>query len=66
MAHAETCPICWGKGKIQEPGSTAVCDKACHGCNGSGWVSVQDAPVPLMPYAPPDYLTEFYPNRSLP
>ncbi len=42
MAHAETCPLCNGSGKLQEPGSTAVMNKTCHGCGGKGWVSVED------------------------
>ena len=41
MAHAETCPICWGKGTIPD-GNSALDIKPCHGCGGSGWVSVAD------------------------
>ena len=44
MAHAETCPTCWGKGKIKESFDTGVDNKTCHGCLGKGWVSVADAP----------------------
>lgn len=37
MAHAEKCPVCNGKGKID--------DKTCHGCGGTGWIVIQDAPI---------------------
>ncbi len=52
MTHAETCPVCGGKGKIQELGSTAVDNKICQGCDGKGWVSVQDNNVPSWLYEP--------------
>ena len=50
MTHAETCPVCGGKGKIQELGSTAVDNKICQGCDGKGWVSVEDTPLLTSPY----------------
>ena len=62
MTHAETCPICWGKGKLQEHGCTAVDNKTCHGCNGQGWVSVQDEPQTLLPWAIPGYPWLHYPD----
>ncbi len=47
MAHAETCPICNGSGKIAIRGgkldTTALASptKTCHGCGGTGWVTVK-------------------------
>ena len=58
MNHAEKCPVCGGSGEVQVPyvkqeGSTAalptVIPKRCHGCGGSGWVTVQDVPI-FWPY----------------
>ena len=45
MSHAQTCPICDGKGRIKDPNydpaATGVPnDVTCHGCNGKGWVEV--------------------------
>ena len=44
MAHAEICPICNGKGIIEEEvGSTGKkITKVCHGCGGKGWIEVRD------------------------
>ena len=36
--HAETCPVCWGKGKIKT--NTTAAEEICHGCGGLGWVRV--------------------------
>jgi DnaJ-class molecular chaperone len=49
MAHAEICPVCGGKGQLcamnpLQTGATQV----CHGCSGSGWVTIQD-PAPFIP-----------------
>lgn len=42
MAHAEKCPVCYGEGKVSEgPGALGE-KKTCHGCGGTGWVTVQD------------------------
>ena len=45
-SHAETCPVCHGKGKIQkkDEGYTPSRPKevACHGCFGRGWITVGD------------------------
>lgn len=44
--HSEICPVCQGKGKID--------GQACHGCNGRGWVEVQDSTYPpFIPCTPP-------------
>ena len=44
MAHAETCPVCNGKGYIIIEGNWQKESKKekCHGCWGIGWVTVQD------------------------
>lgn len=47
MAHAEKCPICYGKGRITESEKTGFNSDGidlvkCHGCNGCGWVTVRD------------------------
>lgn len=34
MAHAEICPVCRGEGMIKMA--------RCHGCMGTGWITVQD------------------------
>jgi len=43
MAHAERCPVCYGKGKLPDESmgnSTVPIEKTCHGCGGLGWVTV--------------------------
>jgi hypothetical protein len=61
MAHSEICPVCGGTGKKQN--DTTFEKEACYGCNGRGWVEIQDNPIypiypmpiyPLYPY-PPNY-----------
>lgn len=50
MSHAEVCPVCKGNGKIFDKtipncgGTTANIYNlgTCHGCNGKGWVQVED------------------------
>ena len=52
MRHAEVCPLCggsgvagaYGKGNRPLPVGTA-CYTLCHGCNGKGWVEVEDGPT---------------------
>ncbi len=41
MSHAERCPVCYGDGRLSGHvyGSNPV---TCHGCNGSGWVTVHE------------------------
>ena len=43
MTHAEKCPVCGGKGNARkgnsEPNEGPL---DCHGCNGKGWVEVED------------------------
>ncbi len=52
MSHAESCPVCCGEGKTQartygDPPKKVT----CHGCNGRGWVEVQDNEtcIPVIP-----------------
>ena len=48
MAHAQTCPICGGSGKLPD---------VCHGCGGKGWVEVADEmPVGNWPWPSLDTL----------
>lgn len=53
MAHAELCPICKGSGYLTTDytpttaGMTTA--KPCHGCNGKGWIEVQDSQT-VYPY----------------
>lgn len=45
MAHAEKCPICYGKGKVLEEATKyekVPTMNTCYGCGGKGWVEVQD------------------------
>ena len=49
MAHAEICPICNGEGQVKDkrnPSPHAM--KQCHGCGGTGWITVQE-PSPIVP-----------------
>lgn len=62
MAHAQTCPICCGKGKLPDDGkSTAVTEPTCHGCDGKGWVEVSDEmPIGNWTWPKPDTLKTGY------
>lgn len=46
MTHAERCPVCWGKGTVEARNwgvdINASNPTTCHGCNGKGWVEVND------------------------
>lgn len=42
MSHAEKCPVCEGKGKVNS--------EKCHGCGGMGWVAVHDLSWQPQPY----------------
>ena len=61
MSHAERCPVCGGSGKFPDnpyefgiPNSTLVSPslKTCHGCGGTGWVTVGNDDVPFIPPKP--------------
>ena len=45
MNYAQKCPVCEGSGKYN--------DNTCHGCEGKGWVTVQNdrqkPPIPQWP-----------------
>jgi hypothetical protein len=50
---AVLCPVCSGSGQIK--------DKRCHGCDGLGWVSVQeDIQTPYIS-PPTPYVPNIYP-----
>jgi DnaJ-class molecular chaperone len=53
-AHAEICPVCNGSGRLPESG-TSTAGKTCHGCNGTGWVTVQDTVPPYVQVEPVMY-----------
>jgi DnaJ-class molecular chaperone len=43
MSHAEICPICNGRGTVPNAmDNTSTAEVTCHGCNGKGWVTVED------------------------
>jgi len=59
MAHAETCPICYGSGKflprdryqyfVDNPKAIKMPEPVvCHGCSGRGWVEIKDEPEHLI------------------
>ena len=58
MSHAQSCPICFGKGKIKDPDYNPQLSGdpimvTCHGCGGRGWVQVEDTYPPKNPYVNP-------------
>ena len=49
--HAEICPVCKGSGKYKDYTdcnytATVYVERTCHGCSGTGWVSVIDDYTP--------------------
>ncbi len=56
MAHAEKCPVCGGLGTLEKHdfiGTTSVYPpsiETCHGCNGLGWITVQDESTFVHPF----------------
>lgn len=58
MCHSEVCPVCGGTGvfklvKYRQLGTPYpfvsgpieyYSEKTCHGCQGKGWISVEDPP----------------------
>jgi len=62
MAHAEKCLVCGGRGKVPPEGPWGGGPDSyptCHGCQGRGWVTVEDtprvcpAPLPIPIWIPP-------------
>lgn len=50
---AVLCPVCNGTGKLQPTGDQSGCElKTCHGCNGKGWVEVQEESYSAYPSMP--------------
>ena len=54
MAHAETCPVCGGRGSValgivDNTSTVQQYPLLCHGCGGLGWVTVEDSPLPAYP-----------------
>lgn len=44
MSHAERCPVCFGSGKVRPVADcTGRTEVSCYGCDGKGWVTVQDS-----------------------
>jgi DnaJ-class molecular chaperone len=45
VPHTEMCPVCSGSGEIiipqVESTSATPLTKTCHGCGGTGWVTVR-------------------------
>jgi hypothetical protein len=58
MTHAERCPVCNGNGKVYTNTNCMGTDPiywqqvTCHGCNGKGWVEINDNAPPYIPYVP--------------
>jgi DnaJ-class molecular chaperone len=45
--HAEICPVCGGKGRLQisqvsTSTDASMHEETCHGCGGKGWIEVQN------------------------
>jgi DnaJ-class molecular chaperone len=53
MSHSEVCPVCKGLGKVFDATipnygittSNIYNQATCHGCNGKGWVQVEDTEI---------------------
>ena len=61
--HAELCPVCNGKGVIYGIAESAVPYKTCHGCGGTGWVTVADS-IPLSTKKVKDGLMKTHWNKE--
>jgi len=60
MAHAERCPVCYGKGVVYGVAENgAFPTTQCYGCQGKGWVTVEDN-YPISPSI--SYYPYYYPN----
>lgn len=76
MSHAEVCPVCKGSGKVFSSSSNTTAtsiQETCHGCDGDGWIIVDDndstsyvdCPHDRPKHFPYDYdvLCRDFPNR---
>lgn len=56
MSHAEVCPVCRGRGEVQDILYTGMTVTAsvnfvqCRSCSGKGWVTVDDSTTPWYSY----------------
>ena len=74
--HSELCPVCKGDGIIPDTkpetlSTDVVGNKDCHGCDGKGWIPVEDSketPAIIYVYPQPIYVqpTTPYPYPNLP
>lgn len=49
--HAEKCPVCGGSGGIRQDIESGGWFKfSCHGCNGIGWITVEDNDEHIIDY----------------
>ena len=46
MYHAEICPVCQGTGEYPNPNKGTL---TCHGCEGDGWIEVNNDPIGYRP-----------------
>lgn len=57
--HSEICPVCQGKGLIPAVDVGDPMDdhdrKPCHGCNGKGWVEINDCRLHYIPFGDPPW-----------
>jgi len=56
--HAELCPVCKGSGKYRSSmdcnhTSITYTECTCHGCGGTGWITITDDTTPEYPYPNP-------------
>jgi DnaJ-class molecular chaperone len=44
MNHSEMCPVCKGISKVRANTTHTLIElETCHGCNGKGWITVEDS-----------------------
>ena len=62
MNEAQECPVCNGCGKYSSSGWTNATVVVCHGCNGKGWVTVEQQETRI---SWGDYANSTSPNYTL-